>query len=141
MLAVDDAKMRAIVPAPAAGNRGAVFIWSPGSHRGDLGARLRRGSAPPVLGRGCGRQDPCNLVYAVWRFEPTPEVVVQVKSNPGEHESSACGAYGYVTVRRTQVSPVEALGGRGVPAPAFGGERSRQRRCRCSVDGATASAG
>jgi hypothetical protein len=44
-------------------------------------------------------QDACNLVYAMWRFDPKNEVVVSVKSNPGMHESSQCGNKGYTNIK------------------------------------------
>jgi hypothetical protein len=52
-------------------------------------------------------QDPCNLVYVMWRFK-TPDdaehgkVVVQIKSNPGMHTSAECKNNGYRTIETAQ---------------------------------------
>jgi hypothetical protein len=44
-------------------------------------------------------QDPCNLVYVMWRIEPGPELAVQVKRNRGLLTSAQCGNSGYRTIR------------------------------------------
>jgi hypothetical protein len=51
-------------------------------------------------------QDGCNLVYAMWRFEPESKLVVSVKSNPNEHTSSECGNRGYRNIKARRTSPV-----------------------------------
>jgi hypothetical protein len=131
MLSVDDTKMRAIVPAPAAGIEARFKYLGPTAETSPLGS----GEVRRQFGLKLRAQDPCNLVYAVWRFEPKPEIVVQVKSNPGEHESSACGNNGYVTVRPDQVSPVEAPA---VGAPHRLSASVHGTALRVQVDGATA---
>lgn len=57
-------------------------------------------------------QDPCNLVYAMWRIEPESEIVVSVKSNPGQHTSAECGNRGYENIKPDQHTrvPVAAPG-------------------------------
>jgi hypothetical protein len=104
MLSVDDAKMRAIVPAPAPAIEARFAYLGPTAETSALGS----GAVRRQFGLKLRAQDPCNLVYAMWRFEPKAQVVVQVKSNPGEHESRVCGNSGYATVRPEQVSPVAA---------------------------------
>lgn len=56
-------------------------------------------------------QDACNLVYAMWRFEPKSEIVVSVKRNPGQHSSSECGNRGYTNIKPAHTASVAA------PAP------------------------
>jgi hypothetical protein len=53
-------------------------------------------------------QDPCNLVYAMWRIEPESKVVVSIKSNPAEHTSAECTNHGYhdIKPRRTKAVPI-----------------------------------
>lgn len=131
MLSVDDTKMRAIVPAPAAGIEARFNYLGPTAETSALGS----GAVRRQFGLKLRAQDPCNLVYAMWRFEPKPEIVVQVKSNPGEHESSACGNNGYVTVRPDQVSPVEAPA---VGVPHRLAATVRGTALQVQVDGATA---
>jgi hypothetical protein len=74
-----------------------------GAERRQLGLKLRS-------------LDACNVLYAMWRFAPQPGVVVQLKRNPGQRSSSACGNAGYVTVRPELSLPV--------PPPAPGEVRA-----------------
>jgi hypothetical protein len=46
----------------------------------------------------------CNLVYAMWRFDPRPLLEVSVKINPGARTHSECGARGYTKLRPNAVS-------------------------------------
>jgi hypothetical protein len=54
-------------------------------------------------------RDGCNLVYAMWRFEPESKIVVSVKSNPSEHTSAECGNRGYRNIKAQKASPAPAL--------------------------------
>jgi hypothetical protein len=54
-------------------------------------------------------QDPCNLVYAIWRVEPESRLVVSVKSNPGQHTSAECANRGYRNIKPRRSSPVPLL--------------------------------
>jgi hypothetical protein len=51
-------------------------------------------------------QDPCNLVYAMWRIDPGPELVVQVKRNAGQRTSAECKNGGYRTIRPARSAPM-----------------------------------
>jgi hypothetical protein len=106
---------------------GALSVESPGFRAvatragdGDTDAELRftyLGPTPEVARLGSGRmrtqiglklraKDPCNLVYAMWRIDPGPELVVQVKRNPGARTSAECKNNGYRTVRPLRSAPV-----------------------------------
>ena len=51
-------------------------------------------------------QDPCNLLYVMWRIAPVNEVVVSVKRNPGKSTSAGCGNRGYTNLSpQLQVNP------------------------------------
>jgi hypothetical protein len=54
-------------------------------------------------------QDPCNLVYAIWRVDPVEALVVSVKSNPGEHTGAECGNRGYKNIKPRKTSAVPHL--------------------------------
>jgi hypothetical protein len=54
-------------------------------------------------------EDACNLVYAIWRFEPESKLVVSVKTNPGEHTSAECGNRGYRNIKPQRALPVPSL--------------------------------
>jgi hypothetical protein len=104
-LTVDDDKMRAVAPNAQQPTAEAQFTYvGPTAQTSALGS----GEVRRQFGLKLRAQDPCNLVYAMWRFEPASEVVVQVKRNPGMSTSSACGNNGYSTVRPQQTASVAA---------------------------------
>lgn len=110
-LSVSVPKMRAFVAKPTLQEVEAQFTYlgptkessplSSGEMRRQFGLKLRA-------------QDGCNLVYAMWRIEPTSELVVSVKSNPGMTSSSECDAHGYHNIKPTRDINVPAVkkGGR-----------------------------
>lgn len=67
---------------------------------------LASGALRQQFGLKLRAQDGCNLIYAMWRFEPEAKLVVSVKSNPGEHTSAECGNRGYRNIRARKSSPV-----------------------------------
>ena len=72
-------------------------------------ARLGSGELRRQFGLKLRAQDACNLVYAMWRIEPESKIVVSVKSNPGQHNSSQCGNRGYRNIKPRRSSAVPAL--------------------------------
>ena len=54
-------------------------------------------------------QDPCNLVYAMWRIDPESKLVVSVKRNPDAHTSADCGNRGYENVKPSSATAVPRL--------------------------------
>jgi hypothetical protein len=56
---------------------------------------LASGEIRRQIGLKLRAQDGCNVVYAMWHIEPTRGLSISVKSNPDQHESSACGDSGY----------------------------------------------
>jgi len=72
-------------------------------------ARLGSGELRRQFGLKLRSQDACNLVYAMWRFEPESKLVVSVKSNPGQHSSTQCGNRGYRNIKPRRSTPVPAL--------------------------------
>jgi hypothetical protein len=104
-LSVGVAKLRAVLAA-----RGQQAIETRFTYLGPTAelAPLRSGAVRQQFGLKLRAADGCNLVYAMWRFAPQPSLVVSVKSNPGLHESRACGNSGYRDVTPRRFSPVEA---------------------------------
>lgn len=107
---------------------GSLAVESPefravAARSGDTDAELRftyLGPTPEIAHLGSGRvrdqiglklraKDPCNLVYAMWRIDPGPELVVQVKRNAGERTSAECKNRGYRTVRPQRSAPVGSV--------------------------------
>jgi hypothetical protein len=121
-LSVTAAKMRAVLPSAGRQAIEARFTY--------LGATaetapLRSGEVRRQFGLKLRAADGCNLVYAMWRFDPEPGLIVSVKSNPGLHESKACGNRGYHTIRPRHAGPVAA--------PVVG----EQHRLTAEMSGAT----
>ena len=54
-------------------------------------------------------QNGCNLVYAMWRIAPKKELVVSVKSNPGQQTHAECGTNGYTNIKPQHSSAIPAL--------------------------------
>ncbi len=71
----------------------------PGAARHQIGLKLRA-------------QDPCNLLYVMWRLFPVNEVVVSVKRNTGHSNLAQCSNHGY-----TNLTPEQ----RAAPRPATPG--------------------
>jgi hypothetical protein len=79
-----------------------VRYWGPTSTLVPLGS----GEIREQFGFKLRAQDPCNLIYAMWRFKDASadhgQLVVQVKSNPGMHTSAECKNGGYRTITPTR---------------------------------------
>jgi len=98
-LTVDVTKMRAFVTVPTTQDIEAKFTYR---GRSKTETSLGSGAIRRQFGLKLRAQDPCNLVYAMWRFEPKAELVVSVKSNPSQHTSAECGNRGYENVKPTR---------------------------------------
>jgi len=72
-------------------------------------AKLGSGQMRRQFGLKLRAQDPCNLVYVMWRIEPKADLVVSIKSNPGEHTSAECANRGYRNIRPIRKSAVPVL--------------------------------
>jgi hypothetical protein len=70
---------------------------------------LGSGEMREQLGLKLRAEDACNLIYVMWRIQPTAELVVSVKSNPGVHSSSECTNHGYRDIRPNTSSAVQPL--------------------------------
>jgi hypothetical protein len=105
-LSVNVPKMRAFVTLRTSQEVEALFTYlgqTPGEKLLGSGEMRRQ------FGLKLRAEDPCNLVYAMWRIEPKSELVVSVKSNPGQHTSAACGNRGYQNIKPVRSSPVPPL--------------------------------
>jgi hypothetical protein len=105
-LSVNVPKMRAFVTIATTQEVEAHFTYlgkTPGEKPLGSGEMRRQ------FGLKLRAQDPCNLVYAMWRIEPESKLVVSVKSNPGQHTSAECGNRGYRNIKPLHSSPVPLL--------------------------------
>ena len=60
---------------------------------------LAGGQARRQIGIKLRAQDSCNVVYVMWRLDPTPKLDVSVKINPMKRTHDECGAEGYAKVK------------------------------------------
>jgi len=105
-LSVNVPKMRAYVNAWTAQSMEVRFTYlGPTQKESALGSgQIRR-----QFGLKLRAQDPCNLVYAMWRIDPESKLVVSVKRNPGAHTSAECGNRGYQNIKPRKASAVPRL--------------------------------
>ena len=101
--------MRAYFNRPTVHQAEARFTYLGGTE-----SQIPLGSSRPrrQFGLKLRAQDACNLVYAMWRFEPKEEVVVSVKRNAGQHASAECANHGYINIQpdRRTAPPAIAAG-------------------------------
>jgi len=105
-LSVDVPKMRAYVTQWTAQSIAIRFAYLGGT---DQKSRLGSGETRLQFGLKLRAQDPCNLVYVMWRIEPQSKIVVSIKRNPDEHASAACGNHGYENIKPTKALSVPDL--------------------------------
>ena len=104
-LAVSVPKFRAVLGMPSRQEIAADLTYLGPT---DTSARLGSGALRQQFGLKLHAANGCNVIYAMWRFAPQPELVVQVKSNPGLSASRACGNQGYRTIRPEHAAPIAA---------------------------------
>jgi hypothetical protein len=105
-LVVNVPKMRAYVNRWTSQTIAAQFTYL-GATRNE--AKLGSGETRRQFGFKLRAQDPCNLVYVMWRIEPESKLVVSIKENPGQNTSAACGNHGYQNIKPLHHSPLPPL--------------------------------
>jgi hypothetical protein len=105
-LSVNATKMRAYVNQRTAQSAEVRFTYLGGTSKETA---LGSGAIRRQFGLKLRAQDPCNLVYAMWRIDPESKLVVSVKRNPGAHTSTECGNRGYENIKPRRASPVPRL--------------------------------
>jgi hypothetical protein len=105
-LSVNVSKMRAYVNAWTSQSIEVRFTYlGPTGTESVLGSgQIRR-----QFGLKLHAQDPCNLVYAMWRIDPESKMVVSVKRNPAQHTSAECANRGYINIKARKASAVPRL--------------------------------
>lgn len=105
-LSINVPKMRAYATRSTSQEIAADFTYlGPTAGQSKLGS----GATRVQFGFKLRAADPCNLVYAMWRIEPESRLVVQVKTNPGQHTSAECSNRGYHNVKPQHETRVPAL--------------------------------
>jgi hypothetical protein len=128
-LTVESTKMRAYVNTSTADAIAADFTYLGGTAQESA---LGSGAIRRQFGLKLRAQNACNLVYAMWRIEPESKIVVSIKKNPGQTNSSECGNRGYQNIKPRHSEPVPNL----QPGQAHTlGAELRGSELRVSVDG------
>jgi hypothetical protein len=70
---------------------------------------LASGELRRQIGLKLRAQDSCNVVYVMWHIEPSPGIVVSVKSNPGQSRHTECGDRGYSVLEPTASTPAAPI--------------------------------
>lgn len=105
-LRVDSTKMRAVLGWPSKPEAEMRFRYLGETQDRSL---LRSGAERTQLGLKLKAQDDCNVLYVMWRISPVSNLMVSVKSNPGQHRHAECGNSGYTNIRGTFNGPVPKL--------------------------------
>jgi len=104
-LATTSGEMRAVVRdggRHAARARLSFRLRGPSDEVVPLGSGLVR----TQIGLKLNAQDPCNLVYVMWRSAPETAIAIQVKRNAGQTTSAQCGNAGYTTLATVPAASV-----------------------------------
>jgi hypothetical protein len=105
-LSVNVPKLRAYVSRATASSAEVQFRYvGPTNQEAKLGS----GQVRTQFGLKLRAQDPCNLVYVMWRIEPESKLVVSLKRNPSEHTSAQCRNRGYTNIKPRKASPMPRL--------------------------------
>jgi len=105
-LSVNVPKMRAYVTEWTVQSAEVRFTYLGGTSKESA---LGSGTIRRQFGLKLRAQDPCNLVYAIWRIDPESKLVVSVKRNPGAHASAECGNRGYENIKPRTASALPRL--------------------------------
>ena len=105
-LSVDVPMMRAYVNQRTTQSAELRFTYLGGT---SIKSKLGSGAIRRQFGLKLRAQDPCNLVYAIWRVDPESKLVVSVKRNLEQHTSAECGNRGYVNIKPHKASAVPRL--------------------------------
>jgi hypothetical protein len=70
---------------------------------------LASGELRRQIGLKLRAQDSCNVLYVMWHIEPSPGIVVSLKSNPGQTRHAECGDRGYAILQPDSSVPAPAV--------------------------------
>ena len=72
-------------------------------------APLGNGELRRQIGLKLRAADSCNVVYVMWRLEPSSGLAVSVKRNPGMSENAQCHDGGYHSLKSAHAEPVPSI--------------------------------
>jgi hypothetical protein len=103
---VGDPTFRAVAPHTSGEAASLTFTYGGATEEASA---LASGKVRRQLGLKLRAENGCNLVYVMWRLDPSPKLEVSVKLNPGAKDHEDCGADGYSKVKPTRSSTVPHL--------------------------------
>ena len=89
------------------GQAAAIVFAFEGSSKGTRA--LGSGQIRRQIGIKLKAANGCNLVYAMWRLDPSPQIEVSVKINPGSRTHAECGTRGYSKITPSYQGNVPSL--------------------------------
>jgi hypothetical protein len=105
-MTINEPTVRVVAPASHGDAAALRFTFNGDS---DEKAALASGQVRRQLGLKLRAADGCNLVYVMWRLDPTPFVEVSTKINPGDHTNDDCGTQGYTKIKAVRSEPAPPL--------------------------------
>jgi hypothetical protein len=105
-LLIDVPEMRAVLRKPTTQSIEVHFTYLGPTQNA---SKLASGEVRRQFGVKLKAQDPCNLVYVMWRDTPQPTLAVSMKYNPGMRSSSQCRDGGYRTLTPAKWGRLPAL--------------------------------
>jgi len=75
----------------------------------DKQVALASGQVRRQLGLKLRAANGCNVVYVMWRLDPTPMIEVSTKVNPGDEDHGDCGTKGYAKLKAQKSEPPPVL--------------------------------
>jgi hypothetical protein len=72
-------------------------------------APLGSGELRRQIGLELRAQDSCNVLYVMWRVAPKSQLMVSLKSNPGQRQHSECRDRGYTNLVPQRSAPLPQL--------------------------------
>ncbi len=108
-LHIDEPTVRAVAPASHGDAAALRFTFGGDS---DEQTALASGQVRRQLGVKLRAGDGCNVIYVMWRLDPSPFIEVSTKINPGARDHDDCGTRGYTKVKpvRSESPPPLRLG-------------------------------
>lgn len=95
-------------------------------------APLASGELRRQIGLKLRARDSCNVVYVMWHIEPASDIVVSLKSNPGQSRHAECRDGGYSFLQPVSFEPPPPIG----PGQSHVlGAEIRGRELRVTADG------
>jgi hypothetical protein len=103
---IDKPSMRAV--AKGTDGEAASLTFTYGGELENM-KKLDSGDVRRQIGLKLRAENGCNLIYVMWRLDPKPMILAQVKRNRGQKDHKGCGSGGYKWVKAKEQHTPPAL--------------------------------